>query len=167
MPTPEEVLAEFTKMQQEKNKPTDAFAVTESDVPESTHSNDDTELDLIDSGGPSNPNEIMPAIDRLPHVPSTGPISPITDKTNVEVVDRRARVPNTFLQSIGVILKDAGADSMSQEKALARVAELLEYPKEPPVLTNPGIPAPIPPKATGETKVIHSEIPGHPHPESD
>ena len=173
MPTPEEVLAEFTRMQQEKNKPSaDAFAVPESVREESgsiipfTPVLENADLDLIDTpaDAPINPLEIEPTKDRLPHLASTGPIVPPVNKLNV--FDGRARVPANFMSSVAVILKDAGADSMSQEKALARINELLDWPKpESPILTAKGIPATDPPSPVGNTTVIHSEIPGHPNPE--
>lgn len=180
MPTPEEVLAEFTRMQQEKNKPAESvedkavvvnspnsiFGVVPSINELPTPIVD--ELPGDKSLGPDNPVEIPITQDRLPRVPSTGPIVPPTTIRNV--FDGRARVPGSFMSSVSVILKDAGADSMSQEKALAKIQALLEYPKAEPDMTErrpTGTPVhQIPAEVGPDTnKVVKSDVPGHNEPE--
>ena len=66
------------------------------------------------------------------------PLQPTKDTTEfapkVESTGPTNRVPFDFLTQCAVILKDSGADTRSQEKALAKIAELVLPPIVTPVL---------------------------------
>lgn len=49
-------------------------------------------------------------------------------------------VPKNFLELLSVILKDSGADTMQQQKCMARIIEIVEveYEESPKEITDAG-----------------------------
>lgn len=52
-------------------------------------------------------------------------------------------IPHDFLTQCAVILKDSGADTKSQEKALSKIAELIIPPIVTPVFSTPTPSSPV------------------------